>query len=172
MPQDLPGEAAELFGGLIVSESSIIGRHRASLRGGFTLIEAVAALAVASIALLALLHLQLVSIHTADKAQVMTRAVLLAQEKMAEALSAGYPPMGTKAGTAETCGDQFTWRVEVTDAPLSKLVVAGAARQSHGPLVRGDHLRQLTVDVSWQRGPGEKRICLTTYVAENRIREG
>ena len=163
MPQDLPGEAAELFGGLIVSESSIIGRHRASLRGGFTLIEAVAALAVASIALLALLHLQLVSIHTADKAQVMTRAVLLAQAKMAEVLSSGYPPVGVQSDTVEAEGDQLTWRVEVTDAPLPL---------SYRPPGGRDRARKLSVDVTWQEGPGEKHIGLTTYVAENTIREG
>ena len=65
---------------------------------GFTLIECVPALAVASIALLALLRLQLVGISTADKARGLTQAVLVAQGKMAETLSAEYPSVGTTSG--------------------------------------------------------------------------
>ena len=137
----------------------------------FTLIESVAALAVASIALLALLQLQLVSIHTADKAQGMTQAVLLAQEKMAEALSGECPQIGTKSGTVEANGDQFTWQMEVTDAPLPQPVVTGSAWPSSRPSFGRTRLRQLSVDVMWQKGPGDKHIGLTTYMAENRIRE-
>ena len=72
---------------------------RARKPRAFTLIESVVALAVASIALLALLRLQLVAMSTADKAQGLTQAVLVAQGKMAEALSAGYPPVGATSGT-------------------------------------------------------------------------
>jgi len=145
-----------------MNKSSIIN-HRSSIPQGFTLIEAMAALAVAGIALLALLQLQLISIRTADKAQVMTRAVLLAQTKMAEALSSGYPQIGVQSDTVETEGDQLTWRVEVTDARLPL---------SYRPPDGRDRARKLSVDVTWQKGPGEKHIGLTTYVAENTIREG
>ena len=100
-----------------MSRASII-HYQSSIRRGFTLLEALAALAVASIALLALLQLQLVSIRTADKAETMIRALLLAQTKMAEALSSGYPQIGVSSDTVEAQGDQFTWRVEVTDASL------------------------------------------------------
>ena len=145
-----------------MSKSSII-HQPSSIPRGFTLLEAVAALAVASIALLALLQLQLVSIRTADKAEVMTRAVLLAQAKMAEALSSGYPQIGVRSDTIEAQGDQLTWRVEVTDAHLPL---------SYRPPDGRDRARKLSVDVTWQKGPGEKHIGLTTYVAENTIREG
>lgn len=130
---------------------------------GFTLIEAMAALTVAGIALLALLQLQLVSMRTADKAQVMTRAVLLAQAKMAEALSSGYPQVGVQSDTVAADGDQLTWRVEVTDTPLPL---------SYRPPDGRDRARKVSVEVTWQNGPGEKHIGLTTYVAENTIREG
>jgi len=134
--------------------------------------ETVAALAIASIALLGLLQLQLVGIRTADQAQGMTQAVLLAQEKMAEAVSAGYPPVGVRSGMVEADGDQLTWRIEVTDARAPLPVMASAARQSHRSGPSPDHLRKLSVEVRWQKGPGEKHICLTTYMTENRIREG
>jgi len=144
-------------------DRSSISNGQASIRRGFTLLESVVALAVAAIALLALLQLQLVSIRTADKAQVMTRAVLLAQAKMAEALSSGYPQIGINSDTVEAEGDQLTWRVEVTDARLPL---------SYRPPGGRDRARKLSVDVTWQKGPGEKHIGLTTYVAENTIREG
>jgi type II secretion system protein I len=139
---------------------------------GFTLIESVAALAVASIALLALLQLQLVSIHTADKAQGLTQAVLLAQEKIAETLSGGYPAVGVKSGAVEADGDQLAWQMEVTDARLPQWASANASRPSGQPALGRDRLRQLTVDVTWQKGPGPKHITLTTFVAENASREG
>jgi type II secretion system protein I len=145
-----------------MSKSSIIN-YQSSISKGFTLIEAMAALAVAAIALLALLQLQLISMRTADKAQVMTRAVLLAQAKMAEALSAGYPQVGVRSDTVEAEGDQLTWRVEVTDAHLPL---------SYRPAGGRDRARKLSVEVIWQNGPGEKHVGLTTYVAENTIREG
>ena len=162
--------------------------------------EAVAALAIASIALLGLLQLQLVGIRTADQAQGMTQAVLLAQEKMAEAVSAGYPPVGVRSGMVEAEGDQLTWRIEVTDARAPLPVTASEARQGQRPEAGGGRreafaqadrleavggrrlqppvsglrpsLRKLSVEVRWQKGPGEKHIGLTTYMTENRIREG
>jgi general secretion pathway protein I len=145
-----------------MSKSSVID-HRSSNPRGFTLLEALAALAVAAIALLALLQLQLVSIRTADKAEMMIQALLLAQAKMAEALSSGYPPIGVRSDTVEAQGDQFIWRVEVTDASLPL---------SHQSPDGRDRARKLSIDVTWQKGPGEKHIALTTYVAENTIREG
>lgn len=134
----------------------------------FTLIEAVVALAVASIALVALLQLQLVSMRTADKAQGLTQALLLAQQKMAEAVSNGYPPVGTTSGTVEADGDRFAWQIDVTAAPLGRPIVTSTAPR---PLLSGDHLRQLTIEINWQNGPGDKHLRLTTFVAENGARE-
>ena len=139
---------------------------------GFTLLESVVALAVAAIALLALLRLQLIGINTADKAQGLTQAVLAAQGKMAEVLSGDYPPVGTTSGTVEADGDRFAWQLEVTDARLPQPVTADAARQSYLPPSGRNSLRKLSVDVTWQKGPGDKHVGLTTYLAENGIREG
>jgi general secretion pathway protein I len=138
---------------------------------GFTLLESVIALAVASIALLALLRLQLVGMNTADKAQGLTQAVLVAQGKMAEALSAAYPSTGIQSGTVETDGDRFSWQLEVTDARLPQPVPTDAATSSYLPSSGGNKLQRLSVDVTWQKGPGDKHIGLITYMAENEIRE-
>ncbi len=128
----------------------------------FTLIETVAALAIVSIALLGLLQLHLISIRMADKAQMTTQAVLLAQEKMAEVLSSGFPQPGMRSGVVETDGVRLTWRTEVTDASMSQ-------RQPLG--VRLDNLRRLSVDVTYGDSPRERPIRLTTCVAEKKIRE-
>jgi general secretion pathway protein I len=145
---------------------------RAPRPRAFTLIESVVALAVASIALLALLRLQLVGMSTADKAQGLTQAVLMAQGKMAEALSGGYPSVGTTSGTVETDGDQFSWQMEVTDARAPQAVTADGATQSYLPSSGRQGLRKLSVEVTWQKGPGDKHVSLTTYLAENGLREG
>jgi type II secretion system protein I len=139
---------------------------------GFTLLEAVAALAVAAIALLSLLQLQLVSMRTADKAEGLTQAVFLAQEKIAETISAGYPPLGVKSGSTRAQGDQFDWQIEVTEAHLPPFTAAGSASSSSRPTLRSERLRQLSVEVSWQKGPGVNHVSLTTFVAENQDHAG
>jgi type II secretion system protein I len=127
----------------------------------FTLIETVAALAIVSIALLGLLQFHLLTIRAADKAEATTRAVFLAQEKMAETLGAGFPPLGTQSGTVESDGERFTWRTEVTDA-------SGPQGKSG---VRLDRMRKLSVEVACGDNPNDRQVRLTTYVAERKIRE-
>jgi len=129
---------------------------------GFTLIEVIAALAIVSTALLGLLQLHLVSLRTADKAQVITQAVLLAQEKMADVLCCGYPPLGANSGVVEANGSELAWRTEVTD----ERVLPGGRSD-----LRPHDLRKVAVDVSLQKDPGGKTIHLTTYMAKSGIRE-
>jgi Tfp pilus assembly protein PilV len=52
--------------------------------GAFTFVEVTVALAIASISLLTLLKLNLLSIRLSDRAQITTQAVLLANEKIAD----------------------------------------------------------------------------------------
>ncbi len=129
---------------------------------GFTLIEVIAALAIVSIALLGLLHLHLVSLRTADRALVITQAVFLAQEKMADVLCCGYPPLGAESGVVEVNGSELAWRTEVTDE---------RALPGGPPDLRPRDLRKVAVDVSLEKEPGGKTIHLTTYVAKSGIRE-
>jgi type II secretion system protein I len=122
----------------------------------FTLMEVVAALAIVSIALLALLRLHLLSVKTADQGQILTHAVLLAQEKMAEGVAGGYPQVGTRAGEVDSGGARLLWKTEVADArssapPQLDLKLGG--------------LRKLSVEVAWEKGSGEKQIRMTTLVA-------
>ena len=66
---------------------------------GFTFLEVLAALAIVAIALVALLHLHLISIRTTERNDIHTRAGFLAQQKIAELTAKEYPLIGTESGT-------------------------------------------------------------------------
>ena len=134
-------------------------RPRASAKPrAFTLVEVVAALAIVSIALLGLLQLHLTSVKIVDTAKTTALAVLVAQEKAAEATGGGWPPVGAKSGTAEMDGSQFNWRTEVSN--LDSFASCGLGYST---------LRQLSVNVTWRDGAGPKTVQMTTYLADHRI---
>jgi len=122
---------------------------------GFTFVEALIALAVVSVALLALLRLHLLTIRIADRARVTSQAVFLAEAKIAETLALGYPKEGTDSGTTADNGVTLDWNVEVTDLRLPQLSAAA-----------NTGLRKILVDVSWKQRLGRNHLQMTTYVAQ------
>lgn len=126
----------------------------------FTFVEVLIALAVVSIALTGLLHMHLLSARTADTAQAMAQAVLLARAKMTEALCHESRQPGIHSGTTDINGSRFAWRTELTSV---------AAPQTRG--LRRGALQQLNVNVTWRQGNGERRVQMTTYVADTTIHE-
>ncbi len=124
----------------------------------FTIVEVIAALAIVSIALLGLLQLHLTSIRVTDTARTTALAVLVAQEKAAEAASGGWPALGAKSGTTEMDGSPFNWRTEVTN--FDALASCGLGHSA---------LRQLSVRVAWHDGLGARTVETTTYLADHRI---
>ena len=129
------------------------GRMRA-----FTFVEVVVALAIVSISLLALLRLHIISISMVDKAQITSQAVLLANEKIAETVAAGYPEEGTNSGTMEKNGLMLNWQTEVTDLRLPQL-----------DKVHITGLRKILVDISWKQGVSRKQLQMSTYVADRKL---
>jgi general secretion pathway protein I len=125
-------------------------------RAGFTLIEVLIALAVLGIALVVLLHCQLVSIMLSDRAGQLTRATLLAETRIAERLAAGYPEPGVEEGTEEGDGAPMRWTVRVAPVEPADLPEAAPAEAE---------LRSLRVEVTWRDGRDERRVTLSTYVA-------
>lgn len=123
--------------------------------GAFTFVEVLIALSVVAIALLALLKLHLVSLDIADRAQMMSQAVFLAEQKIAETLADGYPKPGTDSGTVEDSGVPLDWQVEVTDLRVPELRA-----------VADKGLRKILVDVSWKQRVGRKHLQMCTYVAK------
>jgi len=126
--------------------------------GAFTFVEVIVALAIASISLLTLLKLNLLSIRLVDRAQITTQAVLLANEKISETLAGGYPDKASKSGTVEKNGLRLNWRAEVADLQLPQL------DEAH---VTG--LRRIVVDVNWKQGATGKQLQMSTYVADGKL---
>ena len=125
----------------------------------FTLVEVFIALSIVAIALVALLHLQVVSIRLFDRADRLTRATLLVNSKMAEVLSVGYPELGTESGTfeEEDDADAFNWQTTVSEVQLEQFEDAG---------VTG--LRSVYVQVSWEDGRQSRQVEMTTLVTRRR----
>jgi type II secretion system protein I len=126
----------------------------------FTFIEVLIALTIASIALLGLLRLHLLSLATADAAQATTQAVFVAQAQIAEASTAGFPRQGTTSGTLERNGQHYAWETKVRDVTGpdgSRLALSG--------------LREVSTTVTWKQASDEKTMTMTTYVADTRIHD-
>ena len=137
-----------------------MAKTNTTTRRGFTFIEVLVALAVASIGLLGLLRLHLVSMATADAADAQTAAVFLAQEKLAEVSAADDPTQATGSGVLERNGLKLTWTTQVSDAD---------AAATAGLDLRG--LRQVRSTVTWQQGRDLKNVQMATLVADTRINE-
>lgn len=149
--------------GTLMSERATGSKGRWTTNGrkrsrAFTFVEVIVALAIASISLLTLLKLHLLSIKAVDRAQITTQAVLLANEKIAETLAAGYPDQASKSGTVEKNGLTLNWRAEVADLQLPQL-----------DDLRITGLRRVVVDVNWRRGTTGRQLQMSTYVADGKL---
>lgn len=148
-----------LMGKVNMGRKSMHGAARPALTRGFTFVEVIVALAIVSISLLALLKLHIVSIRMAEKAEITSQAILLADEKIAEKLALGYPDAGTDSGIVKKGAVPLQWQTEVTDLRLP---------QSNE--VNISELRKISVDVSWKQGAGCKRLQMSTYVADRKLK--
>ncbi len=127
-------------------------------RHAFTLIEVMAALAVVAIAMVALIRMHGISINLTDRTDLHTHAILLAQEKIAQTLALGYPPIGVNDGSVRRAGGDFHWQTEVADLHTGRL---------DGKEVTP--LRNLVVQVAWHRHSDANSVRLNTYVANAKI---
>lgn len=107
--------------------------------GGFTLIEMLVALAVFSLAALALLRLQGVTLSTAADLDQKQMGQIVAHNLAVELLSDPTPPsLGEQQGTVENGGRQWRWArdVEMTDDPrIMKIDIRVAGAQGGSPSV-------------------------------------
>jgi len=124
----------------------------------FSLAEVIVTLAIASIALLGLLRLQLTSMAASEKANALTQAMLLAQSKIAETETSSLPSLGTSYGTVRAGNLRLQWQRSVTQSGLSSLEQAV-----------NSGLHRVAVDVSWQHGLGKKNVKMVTYVADRAL---
>ena len=124
----------------------------------FTFVEVMAALAIVSISLLALLKLHLISITMADRAQLTSEAVLLANEKVEETLAMGYPALAAGSGTVAKDNCSLQWQTEVTEQQIPSLNEAGI-----------EGLRKVSVNVTWKQGRRRKCVQMSSYVADRKV---
>ena len=125
---------------------------------GFTLLEVMLAIALLAIALPILLGLRNFDLDLHERANELTTATLLAQEKLLEIeLSGNYPigetggdfqrpPLGTQTGVLlPDRALDYKWKRTVSPTPL-------------------ELIREVRVKVSWLRGAIEESVEVSTYV--------
>ena len=134
---------------------SLAGHKR---KRAFTFIEVIAALTIVSIALIALLKLNVISISTTDTAGSICEATFLANEKIAEALTNGYPETGTDSGVVEKNALSLNWQREISDVRSNQL-----------DEFEIDNIRLISVNVGWNKGPAYRQIQMSTYVADRKL---
>ncbi|MEJ2526454.1 MAG: prepilin-type N-terminal cleavage/methylation domain-containing protein [Desulfuromonadales bacterium] len=96
-------------------------KSRAGPCSGFTLLEIMIALAIISIAMIALLGLTNRSISVHDRLQRVTEATLLAQKMMAETeikAESGTLNRQDAEGVFEAPNEAYRWQIAFRDTPL------------------------------------------------------
>ena len=93
----------------------------ASLRGGFTLVEVLVALAIVSIALMAALRAAGQGTSNVEALRARLLAGWVAENVLAEQRArAQWPPLGIQRGTQRQAGLDFAWREDVIATPNAR----------------------------------------------------
>ncbi len=115
---------------------------------GFTVLEAMIALVILSMALLALLRVMPVGIKGSKLAEQTTIATMLAQKKIEETREKTWPLAGGSGNFADDGYPNFDYVLEITSATPTT------------------YLREVTVTVSWPAGVTPQRtVALQTHIA-------
>jgi len=110
-------------------------------REGFTLIELLVALAVFSLAALALLNLAAENTRTAARVETRALAAIVAENRAVEALVSPAPPsIGAESGTEDMAGRQWAWTRTVSATAQAEIMRIDVA-----VLEAGQAVSQVTV---------------------------
>lgn len=133
-------------------------RRLARDKNGFTLLEVLLAIALLAIALPVLLGLRNFDLDLHARAEELTAATLLAQEKLLETELLGVYPIGEVSGEFQETplGVQST-----TQFPDRAMGYRWKRTVSPTPL---ELIREVCVQVSWPRGATEETVEVSTYV--------
>lgn len=123
--------------------------RRAAARQGFTLLEIMIALAIIGIAMVSLLALGNRALVVNTRLQHMTRATLLAQQKMAEsenlARNGGVAGLSDEQGTFAVPFADYRWQLALSGTPL--------------PAVK-----MVTVTVLWGEADRNESVDVTSFL--------
>jgi general secretion pathway protein I len=104
-----------------------------SVASGFTLLEMLVALAIFSLAALALVRLQGVSARTSLDLNARTMAQIVARNLMVERLTDPEPPaLGASSGTEQNGGRTWPWIQQVEPSEDERMVIV-TVRVDSGP---------------------------------------
>lgn len=122
---------------------------RSSLQNnrGFTLLEVMIALAIVSIALVVMLGLTQRNILVSDRLHQMTRATLLAKQKMAEIETGATTELSRNQGEFPAPNQRFNWRASYSPTPISGI-------------------EQIDLSVLWGDEKNNELVTITSFVRE------
>lgn len=123
-------------------------RHDANNYKGFTLLEVMIALAIVSIALVAMLGLAQRNILVNDRLQRMTQATFLAKQKMAEIENGILSGLDRTRGEFPSPNQQFSWRVQYSSTPIQGI-------------------QQIDLSVLWGEEKENELVTLTSFLQDN-----
>jgi len=117
--------------------------NRSCEQRGFTLLEVMIALVIVATVLVTLLGLQARTIGLGDRQQNITRATMLAQERMSDIEIAGSSR--DDEGSFDTPFDRFRWQVRYRPTPLAAV-------------------EEVTVTVLWGAEGSNEDVTLTSFM--------
>ena len=126
----------------------MIRRHAADNCKGFTLLEVMIALAIISIALVAMLGLVQRNILVNDRLQQMTQATFLAKQKMAEIENGILSGLERNLGEFPPPNQQFSWRAQYSSTPIQGI-------------------QQIDLSVIWGEEKDNELVTLTSFLPES-----
>jgi len=116
---------------------------------GFTLLEVMIALAIVSIALVAMLGLTQRNILVNDRLQLMTQATILAKQKMAEIENDILNSLDRNRGEFPSPNQQFSWRAQYSSTPIQGI-------------------QQIDLSVIWGDEKENELVTLTSFLQGSR----
>ncbi len=124
-----------------------MSNKNSSAIGGFTLLEIMIALSIVAIALVVMLGLAQRSVLVNGRIQNMTRATLLAKQKMAEIENNINLEISQTKGSFTEPNQDFSWQKVSTPTPISGIV-------------------QIDLSVIWGDEKENEVITLTSFIKE------
>ena len=122
----------------------IQGHRSRRARMGFTLLEVMIALAILALVAVAFLRAQASSVRMLDESVQISKATLLAKERMAELESRGFPEPGNNSGTGGDAFPTLRWEQVISTTELP-------------------NIRKAVVKVLWSEGDLQRSIELTMF---------